>query len=366
MGMALATLAKGPVGFILPLAVTLVFLLVQKEWKTIRKMRLFPGILLFGAIVLAWYFPAILKGGKYYLNETLGHHSFDRFAIGSSHIRPIYYYFYNFPADFLPWVIFLPAAMVYGFSRAMTTKRKEFLFLMVWFVFIFLFFTLSRGKRGLYFLPLFPAASLMIGKLWEDLISFSVRHLRPEWIMIPLYGLIGVIFTAGVSLPWVISEKLPPYFSYSLPVAFFLVGVSISLFLFNRSKYYGAIFLLIVGMMAGGFFYTLRVVFPLVNPHKSSRFICQEITSRMQPGDKLALYGDFEPGPYNFYTGIVPILVLEEEEALSYFLRSPERVFCLLRSRDFLKFQMAEGRPEFQLILRRRIGDGEFALISNR
>jgi len=68
-------------------------------------------------------------------------------------------------------------------------KRKEFLFLMVWFVFIFLFFSLSKGKRGLYFLPLFPAASLMIGKLWEDLISFSVKHLRHEWITIPLYGL---------------------------------------------------------------------------------------------------------------------------------------------------------------------------------
>ncbi|MCJ7705662.1 MAG: hypothetical protein MUO28_09025, partial [Desulfobacterales bacterium] len=160
--------------------------------------------------------------------------------------------------------------------------------------------------------------------------------------------------------------KLPPYFSDSLPVAFLLVGVSISLFLFNRSKYYGAVFLLIVGMMAGGFFYALRVVFPLVNPHKSARFICQEITSRMQFGDKLALYGDFEPGPYNFYTRIVPIPVFEEEDALSHFLRSPERVFCLLRSRDFLKFQMAEGRPEFQLILRRRVGDREFALISNR
>ena len=366
IGMAAATLAKGPVGFILPLAVTLLFLLVQKEWKGIKKMRLFPGMLLFIAIVLAWYLPAVLKGGRYYLNETLWHHSVDRFAIGSSHIRPIYYYLYNFPADFLPWIIFLPAAMVYGFSKAMTAKRKEFLFLMVWFVFIFLFFTLSKGKRGLYFLPLFPAASLMIGKLWEDLISFSVRHLRHEWIAIPLYGLMGVIFVAGVSLPWVISAKLPPYFSYSLPVAFLLVGVSISLFLFNRSKYYGAVFLLIVGMMAGGFFYTLRVVFPLVNPHKSARFICQEITSRMQSGDKLGLYGDFEPGPYNFYTGIVPIPVFEEEEALSHFLRSPERVFCLLRSRDFLKFQTAEGRPEFQLILRRRVGDREFALISNR
>ncbi len=366
IGMGLATLAKGPVGFILPLGVTLLFLLVQKDWKGMKRMRLLPGMLLFMAIVFVWYFPAVLRGGRYYLNETLLHHSVERFAIGSSHIRPIYYYLYNFPADFLPWIIFLPAAMAYGFSGAMTAKRKEFLILMVWFVFIFLFFTLSKGKRGLYFLPLFPAASLMIGKLWEDLTSFSVRHLRREWVAIPLYGLIGVIFVAGVALPWAISAKLPSYFSYSLPVAFCLVGVSIGLFLFNRAKTYGVIFLMIVGMMAGGFFYALRVVFPLVNPYKSARFVCQEVTSQMQPGDKLALYGDFEPAPYNFYTGIVPIPVFEEQEALSLFLRSQERVFCLLRFRDFLNFQKAEIRPEFKLILRRRVGDGEFAVISNR
>jgi len=365
-GMALATLAKGPVGFILPFAVTLLFLLVQKEWRGIKKMRLLPGMLLFMAVVLAWYLPAVLKGGEYYLRQTLVHHSIDRFAKGSAHIRPIYYYLYNFPGDFLPWIIFLPAAMIYGFSRAMMAKRKEFLFLMVWFVFIFLFFSLSKGKRGLYFLPLFPAASLMIGKLWEDLISFSVKHLRHEWITIPLYGLMGVIFVAGVALPWVISAKLPLYFSYSLPVAFLLIGSSVSLYLFNRSRYYGAIFLLIVGMMAGGFFYALRVVFPLVNPHKSARFICQEITSRMQPGDKVAFYGDFEPGPYSFYTGIVPIPVLEKEEALSDFLRSQERVFCLTKLRDLLKFQLAEGAPEFRLIARRGGADSDIVLISNR
>jgi len=366
VGMALATLAKGPVGFILPLLVTLLFLLVQKDWKGIKAMRLLPGMLLFLAIVLSWYLPAVLMGGKDYLNATLLHHSFDRFAKGSAHIRPIYYYLYQFPPNFLPWIIFLPAAMAYGFSRAMIAKRKEFLFLMIWFICIFGFFTLSKGKRGLYFLPLFPAVSLMVGKLWEDFVSFSMKHFRHEWITIPLYGLMGVICVAGVALPWVISAKLPSYFSYSLPVAFLLVGVSIGLFVLNRFKYYGAIFLLLIGMMAGGFFYALRVVFPLVNPYKSSRFICQEITTRMQPGEKLAIYGDFEPGPFNFYTGIVPIPVLEEEEALLHFLRSPERGFCLLKSRDFLKFQSIEGRPEVQLIVRRRIGDGDFVLISNR
>jgi hypothetical protein len=176
----------------------------------------------------------------------------------------------------------------------------------------------------------------------------------------------GVIFVAGVALPWVISAKLPLYFSYSLPVAFCLVGASLSLWRFNRSRYYGAIFLLIVGMMAGGFFYALRVVFPLVNPHKSVRFICQEITSRMQPGDKVAFYGDFEPGPFNFYTEIVPIPVLKKEEALLDFLRSQERVFCLLKARDFLKFQRIEERPEVQVIAERGVGGGDFILISNR
>lgn len=365
-GMGLATLAKGPVGFILPFAATLLFLVVQKEWKEIKKIRLLTGLLVLLAVVLAWYFPAVLKGGKYYLNQTLVHHSVDRFATGSAHIRSIFYYFYTFPGDYLPWIIFLPAAIIYGFSRAMTAKRKEFLFLMVWFVFIFLFFSLSKGKRGLYFLPLFPAASLMIGKLWEDVISSSVKHLRHEWMTIPLYGLMGLIFVAGLAVPWVILAKLPLYFSHSLPVAFFLTGGSVSLFLFNRSKSYGIVFLLIVGMMAGGHFYALRVAFPLVNPHKSARFICQEITSRMQPGDKVAFYGDFEPGPYNFYTGIVPIPVLEKEEALSDFLRSQERVFCLLKMRDLSNFQRSGGAPEFRLIARRGVGQGDFVLISNR
>jgi 4-amino-4-deoxy-L-arabinose transferase-like glycosyltransferase len=366
IGMALATLAKGPVGLILPLSVTLLFLSVQKDWKGIKAMRLLPGILLLMAIVLAWYLPAILKGGKEYLEATLLHHSFDRYAKGSAHVRPFYYYLFNFPGDFLPWIIFLPGAMVYGFSKAMTAKRKEFLFLMIWFTFIFLFFTLSKGKRGLYLLPLFPAASLMIGKLWEDFISFSTRHFRHEWIFLPLFGLMGAVFVAGIALPWVVSAKFSSYFSYSLPVAFFLVGTSIGLLVLIRFKYYGAVFLLLIGMMAGGFFYTLRVVFPLVNPHKTARFICQEITSRIQPGEKLAIYGDFESGPYNFYTGIVPILILEDEEDFLNFLKSPERVFCLLRSRDFFKFEGMEGRPEVQLIAKRGVGDKDLILISNR
>jgi 4-amino-4-deoxy-L-arabinose transferase-like glycosyltransferase len=181
ISMAFATLTKGPVGFILPLLVSLTYLLFQKDWKTMKRMRLLPGMALFMAIVFSWYFPAVLKGGKNYLDETLFRHSINRFAEGTTHVRPIYYYFYNFPVEFLPWFFFLPAGLVYGFSKGMVNKRKEFLFLFLWFIVIFIFFPLSKGKRSVYLLPLFPAASIMVGKLWDDFISSSMEYFRNEW-----------------------------------------------------------------------------------------------------------------------------------------------------------------------------------------
>jgi 4-amino-4-deoxy-L-arabinose transferase-like glycosyltransferase len=366
ISMALATLAKGPIGFILPLLVSLIYLLIGKDWNKVKRMKLLPGMVLFLALVCSWYLPAVLKGGKVYLDETLFRHSINRFVDGTSHVRPIYYYFYNFPVEFLPWFFFLPAALVYGFSKGMVNKRKEFLFLSLWFIVMFVFFTLSKGKRGIYLLPLYPAASIMVGRFWDDFISSTVDHFRYEWISFPLYVFMGLGLLAGAAIPWAVSMKFPSYLPYSLPIAFLCVGGSLAMFVLLRFKYYGAIFFLLVGLVAGGFFYTLRVVFPLVNPYKSARFICQEITSRIQPGEKVGLYGGLFTGPYNFYTGIVPIKELEKKEALLDFLRSSDRVFCILKFKDFSQFQTWEERPRVELIARRKVGEGDIVLISNR
>ncbi|OGP93272.1 MAG: hypothetical protein A2156_07040 [Deltaproteobacteria bacterium RBG_16_48_10] len=365
-GMAFATLTKGPVGFILPLFVSLIYLVVLRDWKGFKGMKLLPGMLLMMVIVLAWYVPAVWKGGRDFLNQTLLVHTIDRYAAGWSKVRPIYYYLYNFPVDFLPWTFLLPAAGVYGLSKETFGKRKEFLFLLVWFVVIFLFFSLSKGKRSLYLLPLFPAVSLMIGKLWDDLMSTRMERFRQEWVSFPLYGFMGLALIAGAAIPWVVSMKLPSYLLYSLPMTFLMVGVSLAMFALCRFKNHGAILFLIVGMMAGGFFYTSRVIFPLVNPYKSARYISQEVKARILPEEKLGIYGDLGTGPYNFYTGIVPILEMEKREDLFHFLQSPGRVFCLLLSRDFYSFQTMEGWPKVQLIARRKVGGNDVVLISNR
>ncbi len=366
IGMALGTLVKGPIGFILPLLISLIYLGVLKDWKTIKKLRLFSGMILCLAIILSWYLPALLKGGKEFLQETLLLHTVDRFAKGTSHVRPFYYYFYNFPIDFLPWTIFLPGAIYYLFSKEGDNQRKENLFILVWFAAIFLFFSFSKGKRGLYLLPLFPSVSLMVGKLWDDFISSSFESFREEWMTLPLYGWMGLTLILGAVLPWVVSSKFPSYLSYSLPLTFLLIGGGLLLFILYRLRTRVPLFFTIFGMMSIGFLYTERVIFPLVNPYKSARFISQEITSRIQPGERVGLYGGFGVGPYNFYSKVVPILELETEEDLLRFLNSKERVFCLLKYMDFSRLQRTEDKPDIELIARRSVGDDDIVLITNR
>jgi 4-amino-4-deoxy-L-arabinose transferase-like glycosyltransferase len=365
-GMGLATLVKGPVGFILPLFVSLIYLVIQKDWQGMKRMRLLTGMVLFLVIVLSWYLPAVSKGGEDYLYATLFKQTVARYSEGWSKARPIYYYLYNFPADFLPWILFVPAAVAYGFSREKVEKRREFLFLFTWFALIFVFFSLSKGKRPIYLLPLYPAVSIMAGKLWDDFMSVRMERFRNEWISIPLYGFIGIALVAGAAIPWVLSIKFPSYVPYGLPAAFLLVGGSLAMFVLYRFKNYGALLFVLIGMMAGGYFYTSRVIFPKVNQFKSARFISHEITVRIQPGERLAVYGRVSAGPYNYYTGIVPVRELHGMADLLSFLGSSERVFCLINSEEFSEFLKTEGRPKIQLISERTVGGHEVILVSNR
>jgi 4-amino-4-deoxy-L-arabinose transferase-like glycosyltransferase len=362
--MALATLSKGPVGFILPLLVGSIYLLFQKDWKAVKEMRPVTGLILFLGMVLAWYLPAVAKGGPDYLRATLLQHSVERFATGWSHEKPFYYYLLRIPVDFLPWSVFLPAAVIHGLSLK-DVEKKCYAFVLAWCVVTFIFFSLSKGKRGLYLLPLYPGLALLIGKLWSDFVDSSLGPLIDRWISWPCLGLAVAALVAGLAAPGVVWKKLPAYFSYSLPVSIILVGGSVAAFLFYRLRNRGAVFLLLSGITAAGFFYAFGVAFPLANPYRSGRYLSQEITSRIQPGEKVGIYGE-TTGSYNFYTGIIPIRELEDGEDLFRFLGSTERVFCLVNEKWFETFQRTGKMPGFELIAKRPVGNDTIVLISNR
>jgi len=273
VSMALATLTKGPIGFLVPLMPSLIFLLIQKDWRGIKGMRLLPGLGIFLAIVLCWYVPAVLKGGETFLHQTLFHKTIDYYSQGLDHPKPIYFYLANFPASFLPWSLFLPGAMVYGYFGWRERKSKEVLFVFTWFIVIFLFLSFSLAKRNLYLLPLYPGASLIVSKLWGDFISNQTRDIRREWISFPVYALVGLIFVLGLIILLAVSKRLPSYFLGTLPItAFFIFGSWVVFFLY-RSKRYASAFFLLVGIMAVGFFYIEHFLFLWDGQLKSARFV---------------------------------------------------------------------------------------------
>jgi len=392
IGMALATLVKGPIGFILPLLVSLIYLIVQKDWKGIKGMRLLPGMLLFLVVVLIWYLPAVIAGGKPYLQETLFKHTVDAYARGWTHVRPFYFYFLYFPADFLPWTLFLPGIIFFGLSKRKEGIGREFLFLLVWFVSIFLFFSFSKGKREIYLLPLYPAASLMVGNLWDNYISSPNRDSKREvWVSLPIYVLAVLLFLMGIVLSLIsvvagfsmnyqtsrfvgailkgaqMGAKYLSYIPYKSYTPFiFLLGSGILLALAHRLKLKSTVFLLIVVTVGIAFFYGTRFIFPMIDPYKSARFLSQEVRQAMKPGDRLAMFGGFAMGPYNFYTGIVPIVDIESDDEMVNFFQSKERVFCLIQNHEYETLKKKDFRIPLNLVTRRKVGGKDIVLTSNQ
>jgi 4-amino-4-deoxy-L-arabinose transferase-like glycosyltransferase len=392
IAMALGTLAKGPVGFIIPLLVSLIYLTVQRDWKGIKGMRLLPGMLLFLAIVLSWYVPAVLSGGKAYLQETLFKHTVDAYARGWTHVHPFYYYFLNFPVDFLPWILFLPGVIFFDLSKKEEGIGREFLFILVWFVSIFLFFSFSKGKRGIYLLPLYPAASVMVGKFWDNYISNPNWGSKGEvWVSRPVFLLAILLLVTGIGLSSIpvmahfsvdhtsklvggilkgaqkgeMYLSLVPYKSYA-PFIFLSPGLGILLLFAQRLKRRSTVFVLIVLTVGITFFYGTRFIFPRVNPYKSARFLSQEIRQTVRPGERLAMYGGFAIGPYNFYTGIVPILDIDNGDEMATFFRSKERVFCLIQHGEYEALKKRDPGIPLHLITQRKVGSKDIVLVSNQ
>lgn len=393
VGMGLATLTKGPVGFIIPLLVSLIYLCLQKDWKGIRGMRFFLGMFLFLFIILSWYIPAVLLGGKAYLYETLFKHTVNAYAKGWTHVQPFYYYFLNFPLTFLPWTLFIPAVLAFILSKRKEGKGKEFLFLLTWFISIFLFFSFSKGKRAIYLLPLYPAASIMVGNLWDNYISnLSWDSKREAWISLPIYFLAILLILIEIILnliPIVVGFSIDPhssslirtilnsaqigakYLSYVhyksyFPFLFVLLGLGFLLILAQRLRHKSAVFFIIVFTVGSLFFFITRFIFPKIDPYKSARFLSQEIQQVMKPGDKLGMYGGFAIGPYNFYTGIVPIVDIESDNEMITFFRSKERVFCLIQNHEYEALKKKELGIPLYLIIRRKVGSKDILVISNK
>ncbi len=360
--LALAVLTKGPAGFIPTFIAVLLYLAVQKKLRLLRKMELGKGFAIFCAIVFGWVIAACIKGGHGYMNEILFRQNVGRFSEPWDHSQPFYYFFTNFPLNFLPWTFFIPGVLIYAFLEK--EKRKEILFPLLWFIAFFGFFTISSGKRNIYILPLYPAASIIMAWFFDSFVR-SPTDKRFRWIgYLPGYTLYGIFVILGIILPIYILKHFPGEFPSSIAIAITVAGGAILaiVLLYLKKPLHALLTTFLFTLLT--FSLAKELVIPVINDEKSSRSLCQKANDIMQPNDTWAIYGFFKP-TYLYYTDRNRIEVIHDIITLNSLLASTNRVLLVIQEKDLKKVTNELTSPVY-ILEKDGVGHRKILLVSNK
>ncbi|HEX9444557.1 MAG TPA: glycosyltransferase family 39 protein, partial [Candidatus Binatia bacterium] len=282
-----ATLVKGPIGFVLPGMIVAAHIAAQRRWSILAEMELGRGALIFLLIAAPWYAWAEIRNPGY-LAYFLGREHFARYLTPVfQRTKPWHYFFAVLMVGFLPWTFLLP-----GIARRLWKKPLDdlSLYLLLWIVVPFVFFSLSRSKMSEYLLPVYPALAILAGKTLADLgAAWETRPLALGWIGLSLsflYFLEGLfrpeIFPVGVRaavLSWAPGAAAATFALFAALVFAWTAWTTLKA---GREKLFPlccAAFLLL-------FWFAHRILEPL-SLARSYRELGEQSAPLLDPGDRL-------------------------------------------------------------------------------
>jgi len=348
---ALAFLTKGVIGVLFPFGILIIWLIWAGRWRQIWRLFSPIGILIFLAVACPWLILA-QKENSDFLWFFFVHEHFLRFTTKMhGKTEPFYFYLPIIIGGMVPWIFYLIKAWNSNYIKKSLFKRDENRLLIVWFLLIFIFYTLSSSKLVTYITPLFLPIALFAGcifKRYEEEISMKQNNWRDV-----IYRL-AIIFQ---SLILFIALILPPIFKkYSDAEKGLVIMIS--------DKWWLCIFIpvivlflmtflpdLIYKKFKRGWFFSIYVLcaillgtmlFPLndfLSPYRSAKVIKEAIALYVPPGRdlyqyKVNFYGiDFynkirTPVVSDFGELSEGIAKMPEKEKKHYFL-SPDEFFNL-------------------------------------
>lgn len=192
---ALAVLAKGLIGIVLPGAIIFLYLLLTKRWALLKEMRLLTGIPLFLLVCAPWFILVSVRNPEF-ARFFFIHEHFERFLTRvHGRYQPFWFFIPVLLGCMLPWSFFLPAAIKRVWSERKNEGWDHRLFLILWAAVIFLFFSKSNSKLIPYILPVFPALSILIGDTFSAVFD---QHFKP--LRIQAYVVAGFLTILGAGL----------------------------------------------------------------------------------------------------------------------------------------------------------------------
>jgi 4-amino-4-deoxy-L-arabinose transferase-like glycosyltransferase len=362
--MGFAVLAKGPIGLLLPGMIIGLFLLVKGRLNFLKEMALGWGALIFLIVAAPWYVLISMRNPDY-ISYFILKQNFGNFLskAQATHPRPFYYYVPVLLSGMLPWSCFVPLAFLRPLDRKLQKIDDGVLFLLCWFLVIFLFFSVASSKLGTYILPALPAAALLIGRVWHEIMTVPTPglHRVTAWSLAPL----PVLFLAGtvyVILFHPALKKMQMQYGINLHdlLSFLIVitGIVTIAFLLHVLRHYRATFTALAATFVVGIIVINNVYIPQINPYRSTKGLAKEMDGMLPPGENLVFFRMLWDSAL-FYTNR-RATILQSEQELQQYLASNKRVLCVIGREQYLQF---EHMLKSSYVIG---GEGNKLLISNR
>lgn len=231
LAIGFGVLAKGPVILlqILPIALLLPFWDREKRIKNRKRWYLNILLCVLGAVIgLAWAIPAGIQGGEEYRNAIFWGQTAGRVVKSFAHARPWWWYLAVIGPLLLPWVLWPSLWRGLIKKAGVIFSESQIRFCLLWFVPIFVAFSLISGKQLHYLLPIFPAFAFVLARVMAEGELFSSRlgRLLPAGFMVVLSAVL-------IAAPYLPIRKLPDWVAI-LPTYWMLIPLMVAFYMIAK------------------------------------------------------------------------------------------------------------------------------------
>lgn len=364
---ALAVLTKGLIGIVFPMLIIGVWIILLNRWRLLAEIYVPTGLFWFLVIAAPWHVLAQWHNPEFFHYYFI-HQHFERFLTPISHRPgPPWYFVPVVVLGFFPWSAFLVQAVVSNvdFGREARQHRDQELFLFLWAVLIFLFFSVSDSKLIPYVLPIFPALALLVGRyfarLWD---RPPTRGLRVGyWLFAVTAAVLAVALLFVPRLRATLHPQALHAFMTVLAVIMATTGVAV-LVLGLRSGLRRAALAIVIGFSV--FLVVLNAAMPYLLEDRSVKTLALTLRPMLRPGDEVASYDTYYQDLPFYLRRIVTVVNWQGElyeglrheddsawmmgrKAFWHQWAGPHRIFMMTSAEEYQHLR-AEHRPMYLVL----------------
>lgn len=352
-----AFLTKGLIGFVFPFAILAIWCLIERSWREVLRLVSPIGFCLMTILSAPWIILVQRVNPDFFRFFFIQEHFLRYSTTMHGRDQSVLFYIPVIFAGALPWLAFLwMSVKEKSSSYAPLFGKAEKRFLLVWFFFIFIFFSISSSKLIPYMSPVFPPIALFMGclfRLYDDVsvtpdMSTANRLLYRSPVFIQSFLLILVLLAPPFLKSMRPGQDLVIMTSGAWPSLIALPILSLVAMTFvpdQVRRRFGKGWFLSVYLLTAVFLASL--VFPIsdfLTPYKSAYPVSQAIRKYLPEGEmlyqyRISLYG------IDFYNHLRAPVVDDFGELGFGIQKLPpsEKARYFLRSEDFYRLCKEKG-----------------------